>query len=278
MKRYVLAFALLAALAVPPPAAAKGSTSVEICGVDGCSKFGSAAQLGDYGGGATGAIPAPAPFYELRFTTRGHGQSHTWTTWFVPSVKLFAGFNEREGVYWMPLDKPELAWAAKDIEPFPAPEITAVTIGSRRVTEDPASYLRLLTVETTDPNANPHGLADWEPVTFVSKERSPWTLGQSGLQFSPSRGVLERGIDLVKLPDEMAADLRGARPLAEEPSFPWRLTLLALLAGAALAAAASCIRALRGRRSGRRYRPSTWRNDSGRRQPRLKAPQSSSSA
>jgi hypothetical protein len=247
MKRLVPVFAVLALLAVPASAAAKGSTSVEICGVDGCNKFGSAAQLGGYGGGATGAMPAPAPFYELRFTTRGHGQTHTWTTWYVPSAKLFAAVDEREGVYWMPLDKPELAWAAKDIEPFPVPEITAVTIGSRRVTDDPASYLRLLTVETTDRNANPHGLADWEPVTFVSKQRSPWTLGQSGLQFSPSRGVLQRGTDLVKLPDEMAADLRGGRPLANASAFPWRNVLFAALGAAALLAAVGSVRPLRRR-------------------------------
>lgn len=252
MKTLVIALALLALLSLPGPAVAKGQTSVEVCGPNACEDLGSATQLGDYGGGATGAMPAAAPFYELRFTTRGHGQSHTWTTWYVPSAKLFAAIDEREGVYWMPLDKPELAWAAKDIEPFPTPEITAVTIGSRRVTDDPASYLRLLTVETTDRNANPHGLADWEPVTFVSKQRSPWTLGQSGLQFSPSRGVLQRGIDLVKLPDEMAADLRGGRPLADEPGFPWRNVLLALLGSAALLVVAGSIRPLR-----RRLAPTT---------------------
>jgi hypothetical protein len=247
MKRLVTVFGLLALLAAPAPAAAKGSTSVEICGSDGCKNFGSATQLGGYGGGATGAMPAPAPFYELRFTTRAHGQSHTWTTWYVPSAKLFAAIDDREGVYWMPLDKPELAWAAKQLKPFPAPEITAVTIGSRRVTDDPASYLGLLTVETTDRNANPHGLADWEPVTFVSKQPSPWTLGQSGLQFSASRGVLQRGVDLVKLPDEMAADLRGGRPLGDEPAFPWRNVLLAVLGAAALLPAVGSIRPLRRR-------------------------------
>jgi hypothetical protein len=248
MKALAFAFVLVALLALPGLAAAKGPTKATICGPESCKSLGTdhrVAGLAHGYGGAMSEMPAPAPYYELLIPSVG-GEGD-WTTWYVPSAKMFARLVDGEGVYWMPLDKPELAWAAKDIEPFAVPEITAVTIGSRRVTDDPASYLRLLTVETTDRNANPHGLEDWEPVTFVSKQRSPWTLGQSGLQFSSSRGVLQRGIDLVKLPDEMAADLRGGRPLADESAFPWQNVLLAVLGAAALLAAVGSVRPLRRR-------------------------------
>ena len=94
----------------------------------------------------------------------------------MPSAKAFASLDEQERVYWMPLDKPQLAAAARELEAYPAPVITAVMIGGLNVTNDPASYLRLFTVEATDPIVYPRGLADdWEPVTFVSRQRSPWT-------------------------------------------------------------------------------------------------------
>jgi hypothetical protein len=249
MKRLVFAFALLALLAVPATAVAKGPTSATLCGPDGCKGLGDARQLGGYpDGGPTGEMPAPAPYYELRFTSRGHGEEHTWATWYVPSAKMLASVDEREGVYWMPLNDPRLAWGAATVKPFPTPEITAVTIGSRRVTDNPASFTRLFTVQTTDRNAYPKGVADWQQVTFVSKQRSPWTLTQSNIHFSPSNGMLQRGIEVLKLPDEMAADLRNGEPLAGESSaFPWRNVLFALLGALALLAAASFIRPLRRR-------------------------------
>jgi hypothetical protein len=245
----VFAFALLALLAVPAPALAKGPTSATLCGPDGCQGLGDARQLGGYpDGGPSGEIPAPAPYYELRFTSRGEGEEYTWTTWYVPSAKAFASVDEREGVSWFPMNDPKLAWHAARLEPFPTPEITAVTIGSRRVTDDPASFLRLFTVQTTDPNAYPEGVADWQQVTFVSKQESPWTLAQSNIHFSPSNGMLQRGIEVLKLPDEMAADLRSGEPLTGGSSaFPWRTVLFALLGALALLVAASFIRPLRRR-------------------------------
>lgn len=247
MKRLVFAFALLAVLAVPAPAVAKGPTSATLCGPDGCKSLGAAQGLGG-DGGPIGQMPAPAPFYELRFTSQGEGEEFTWTTWYVPSAKMFAARDEREGMYWMQMDEPRLTALTKSLKPFPTPEITAVTIGSRRVTDNPASYLQLFTVQTTDANAYPQGVADWEPVTFVSKQKSPWTMAQSNIHFSPSNDMLQRGIEVLKLPEEMSADLRGGEPLASGSSaFPWRTILFALLGALALILAASMIRPLRRR-------------------------------
>jgi hypothetical protein len=94
----------------------------------------------------------------------------------------------------------------------------------------------------------PQGLADWEPVVFQAKGKTPWTLEQTSLFYSPSNGMLQRGIEIVKLPGGMAADVRAGDSLAGGgSSFPWRTVLLALLAAAALLIAASMIRPLRRR-------------------------------
>jgi hypothetical protein len=248
MKRLVLAFALLAFLAAPAPAAAKGPTSATLCGPDGCKGLGDAQGLGNSGGGPTGEMPAPAPFYELRFTSQGDGEEFTWTTWYVPSAKMFAALDEREGVYWMRIDEPRLTALAKRMKAFPTPEITAVTIGSRRVTDNLTSYLELFSVQSADDNAYPQGVADWQQVTFVSKQRSPWTLAQSSIHFSPSNGMLQRGIEIVKLPPGLAADMRSGDSLAGGgSSFPWRTVFFALLAAVAVLVAASMIRPLRRR-------------------------------
>lgn len=251
MKRLVFAFALLALLAVPAPAMAKEITNVAMCGPDGCKNFGNPSQISGWpmDGGPIGEMPGPAAFYELKYTVDAEGVQDTWSQWYVPSVGMVASRDEREGIYWMKFDNPVLAAAAKELKPFPKPEITAVTIGDRRVTDNPASFLQLFTVETTDPNAYPEGVADWQQVTFVSKQQSPWTTAQSNIHFSPSNGMLQRGIEVLKLSDEMAADLRSGKALAAggSSSFPWRTVLFALLGALALLVAAGFIRPLRRR-------------------------------
>ena len=248
MKRLVFAFALLALLAVPAPAMAKELTSVSVCGPDGCNDLSGPGNLRDFptGGEPTGQTPAPAAFYEVRYKIDADGHNDAWTTWYVPSAKLLASIGEREGVTWMPLDAPELAALTKGLKPFAKPGITSVTIGSREVTDDPASYLRLFTVES-DGYAVPQGLADWEPIVFQSKSKSPWTAAETGLFYSPSNGMLQRGIEIVKLPSGMSSDIRSGESLAEGSSFPWQTALLAVLGAAALLFAATMIRPLRRR-------------------------------
>jgi hypothetical protein len=256
MKKLVFVFALLAVLAVPAPAVAKEVSNVAVCGADGCKNFGNPSQAGGSmfpgspDGGPTAQMPGPAAFYELRYTIDAEGAQGTWSQWYVPSAGTVASHDEREGIYWNTIDSPALAAFAKQVKPFPKPEITAVTIGDRRITDDPASFVRLLTVQTTDPNAYPQGVADWQQVTFVSDQKSPWTTAQSNVHFSPSDGMLQRGIEVLKLPDEMAADLRSGEPLGAGDSssgFPWRTVLFALFGALLLLIAASFIRPLRRR-------------------------------
>ena len=193
----------------------EGPTTAILCGADGCKDLGDAQGLGRVDT-PTSEMPAPAPFLELRFTSEGgDGEEFTWTTWYVPSANMFAALDDRGGVYWTLIDEPRLIAPAKRMKPFPAPEFTAVTIGSRRVTEHPASYRELFTVQSTDNDAYPQGVADWEQVTFVSNQKSPWTLAQSSIHFSPSNGMLQRGIEIVKLPTGMASNMRSGESLAE---------------------------------------------------------------
>jgi len=249
MKRLVFAFALLALLAVPAPAMAKELTKVEVCGADGCAAITGKTNLQNFGGSGEpdGSAAAPAPFYEIRYTIDAEGESSQWSSWYVPSASRLATLDERTGVAWARIDEPRLAALAKTLKPFARPDITSVTIGSRKVTDGPSSYLRLFTVESAG-EAVPQGLADWEPVVFHAKGKTPWTLEQTSLFYSATNGMLQRGIEIVKLPDGMAADVRSGDSLSGGgTSFLWPTVLFALLAAAAVLIAASMIRPLRRR-------------------------------
>jgi len=249
MKSLVFSFALLALLAVPAPGMAKELTNVSVCGPDACAAITGETNLHNFGasGEPDGSVPAPAPFYEIRYTVDAEGESNQWSSWYVPSAKRLASVDERTGVAWAPIDEPRLAVLARSLKAFARPEISSVTVSSRRITDNPASYLRLFTVESAG-EAVPQGLADWEPVVFQAKGKTPWTLEQTSLFYSPSNGMLQRGIEIVKLPGGMADDIRAGDSLAGSgSSFPWRTVLFALLAAAALLIAASMIRPLRRR-------------------------------
>ena len=248
MKRLVFAFALLALLAVPAPVMAKELTNVSVCGPDACKAITGKSNLRNFGGSGEpdGSVPAPSPFYEIRYTIDAEGESQ-WSSWYVPSAKRVASVDERTGVAWAPLDEPRLAALAKGLKPFAQPEIRSVTIGSRKVTDNPASYLQLFTVKSAG-EAVPQGLADWEPVVFHAKGKTPWTLDQTTLFYSLSNGMLQRGIEIVKLPDGMATRIRSGDSLAGGgSSFPWRTVLFSVLAGGALLVTAGMIRPLRRR-------------------------------
>jgi hypothetical protein len=99
MKYLPFVFTVLALLAAPGPAMAKGQTTANLCGPDGCKGLGDAQQLGGFpDSGPIGEMPAPAPYYELQFTTQAGEEEYTWATWYVPSAHMLAAFDEREGV------------------------------------------------------------------------------------------------------------------------------------------------------------------------------------
>ncbi|HEY3050786.1 MAG TPA: hypothetical protein VGJ40_03600 [Gaiellaceae bacterium] len=246
MKRLgcVSAFAVATLLLVCAPATAKELTNVAACGPDGCNNL-SGPGLQDFPnlGEPTGTMPPPAEFYEVRFTIDADGAKQAWTYWYVPSAKMLALVDERQGLVWVPFAPAQLVHLTEGLEPFGVPEVTSVSIGTRKVTSDPGSYLRLFSLPSAD-SAIPQGLPDWEPIVFTSKRRSPWTSGTPSLYYSPAHGLLQRGIEIVRLPRWAAADVRAGDPLAPS-GFPWRKLLLALAAAGALVAAAAAVRRLR---------------------------------
>ena len=66
--------------------------------------------------------------------------------------------------------------------------------------------------------------------------------------FSPSNGILQRGIEMIELPSDMSADIRAGDSLTGGgSSFPWPTVLFGLLAAAVVLIVASMIRPLRRR-------------------------------
>ena len=249
MKRLVFTFALLALLAVPAPAMAKELTKVDSLRrrrlrrdhrQDQSPVLRRERRAGRQRCRAGAVLRDPLHL-------DAEGESSQWSSWYVPSASRLATVDERTGVAWAPIDEPRLAALAKTLKPFARPDITSVTIGSRKVTDDPSSYLRLFTVESAG-EAVPQGLADWEPVVFHARGKTPWTLEQTSLFYSETNGMLQRGIEIVRLPAGMASDVRSGDSLSGGgSSFPWPTVLFALLAAAALLVAATMIRPLRRR-------------------------------
>lgn len=248
MKR--IAFLLLGAavLMLPSQALAKEPLSaVQICGLDDCNSTSGPGNMdgfsGGYGGDYLAVSQGPAPYYTVRFTA---GSGPGWQVFYVPSAKMLSSGDEQGELQWMPAPAAALDRLAGDLKPFPKPEITEVLIGSKRVTEDPASYLRLYTVKPAG-EAVLTGLPDWEPITFRGDRESPWTKWDPGLYFSAQSGTMMRGGEIVKLPAGMAASVRAGESLSSGSGFPWRMVIIALLGGVALIAAAGAIRPLRRR-------------------------------
>jgi hypothetical protein len=223
----------LAALALPTLAVAKELTKAEICGVDKCATVTGAAlqRLANTGDGITDPAPAPGRFYKVRFTIEHEGESDSWSIYYVPGDRL--GLQDGQWEQIGPAALAEYKRATRGLKPFPAPTLERVIIDGRAV-KDPASYAALYTAGTTD-DAVPSGVADWVPVEMTfGRAETPWS-GSPYVYFSSHNGMVQRGIDIVRLPGGMAADVRAGRSLDLGHGFPWALVAVIAL-GVALAA------------------------------------------
>jgi hypothetical protein len=218
--------ALVAALVVPAASQAKGVSEVALCGPDECRDAGAAAvRTGPLDTTRSGLAPAPGPYYELRLSFE-HG-GHSQGMYYEPRSGL-ASYSEDFGTTaWAPL-APPLAAAVKEtakrLTPFPAPEITAVYVGDRRVAGDPSTYLRLFGIK--GPFLVPAAAAKFDWIRFESPDANPWT--QNVFGFYPENGVLLTGHTYVKLPPPVAADIAAARPLRDRPDGGMRIPWLAI--------------------------------------------------
>lgn len=242
MRRLLVPALAAGAFLAAAPAEAKELKSLEACGASGCeavtdrdARDGLAVS-----GEETMNPPNAGPYYRLRFTVDAEGREIRFNAYYVPSVHAFAGKDEHGNIRWMPLpaaSRGAVGDALDGVEPYPAPKVSAATVGGRRVSGDPAAYLKLFALPA-DEHALPKK-ADWLPIDLRSMQPSPWTDGRQELMFSPSAALVERGIDFVPLEAGVAADISAARSLdlGGGSGFPWLTFALAAVAAAALAAA-----------------------------------------
>ncbi|MDQ3889113.1 MAG: hypothetical protein M3312_00975 [Actinomycetota bacterium] len=238
-----LAFAVFAA-----SAAAKEIESATICGPSDCTELKDrekAAVLAEAEG--PGSPPPASSFYTLELRIDAEDQTSTFTIYYVPSAAMARPAREQGGdagpssPVWSrvtPAAARLLKVATRGLEPFPKPQLSSVEIGSKTVVDGADSYLRLFELPRTS-GALPSGLpvvySEW--IDLRSQRPSPWTDGSRDLSFSPRAGLLERGGQVVRIPEELLADVRAGRALSTPGGggFPWPTLaggLAATLAGA----------------------------------------------
>jgi hypothetical protein len=208
VKRLVLVMIL--ALAAAGPASGKELTGFTLCGPDGC-KTTTISGFGHNGpAGPPGDAAPPGPYYRVTLLVDGTG---TWEMFYIRDTGQFAyvdGIDTRIVNWARPA--PKLATLLKDaarrLTPYPGPRITAVTVGGRRVEDDPGSYLRLF--QLRGGYADP-GLGRAEPIRFETPAPNPWTLRP--LTYYPGTDVVAGARRWIRLPKALAADVEAARPL-----------------------------------------------------------------
>jgi hypothetical protein len=245
MRRVPVLLVIAAALVLAAPATAKELSKAELCGPAGCIAVTDKDRLRNvpFGGEEFAAAAPLQSFHRLRLTvTEGEGGlEHSWTSYYVDRVAMMAWRNEGGTVTWTHVRGAAatlMKRLARRVEAFPAPTISATTVGGRTVSADPASYLALFeqTGGRLDYTTMPH---DWVPIDFRSATPSPWTDAPFELMYSPSTNALERATRHIVLPADLAADVEAARPLAPDGGtrlLPWLVlgglvAALLLLAG-----------------------------------------------
>jgi hypothetical protein len=230
MRRFaVLTCTALAALALPALAGAKEISKVEICGEEDCRTITDAASLRRLvGNGESLSKPAvaPGPYYRVTLTVKHEEGTESWSIFYVPAGDRLA---LPDGNWEQVTGETAAAYRRETaiLEPFPTPTVASVLVNGRKV-EDPESYLALYTAGTSN-GAVPSSLADWVPVELRFRGKTPWS-GDEYLHFSPADGLLQRGVVLVRLPNEMAASIRAGESIAAADGFPWAIVAVLALA------------------------------------------------
>jgi hypothetical protein len=220
MRRSLLVVLMtIGALALVETAGAKELKKVELCGPVGCTAITDRSTLREIptGGETLTEPPALASFYTMRLTVDAGRDESGWQVYYVPSADAIAARDEAGRIRWFPIFGEAVGLMerlVRGLEPFPAPTISSVTVGGEVVSGDPSTYLRLYEVEgATSSSESP---ADWVPIDFVSDTRSPWTDGPRELMYSPSTDLLERGVEVIRLPHALAADVEAGRTFTSD--------------------------------------------------------------
>jgi hypothetical protein len=218
----VAVVAVALALALPAPVAAKEPIRATICGESGCATVTDKAMLREIPGGEnTVALGAAAPYYRVTVVNgEPNGATHSFSSYYIPSANGMA-WDEQGLVRLHPIygDKATgvMRQLTADVEPFPAPRLTAAIVGDRRVTGAAAqTYLSLFSVRE-DGEAAAEPPTDWVGIDLRSRRGSPWTDARTDVVFAPGRNLIERGWTWVEVSDEVAADIEAGRALDARP-------------------------------------------------------------
>lgn len=253
MKRLTLPLVALAALLLAAPALAKEPKEATVCGADGCATTTDRQSLLNLmvDNGTLPPAPPAGEYYKVTITIdvppdAGVAPKVGW--WYAPSGggAIRAIGRDPSGVTpWYALTSGGKALFDKvtgDLRPFSSPKVTGVTIGGKAV-EDPASYVRLLSLPTSV-DAVPRS-GDWQQVVFGGPP-SPWTDNAVDVSYSPKDNLLQRGADFVRIAPATAAKIESGSSLAPGGGFPWRPVSFGLVAVLLLAALVLTARRIRG--------------------------------
>jgi hypothetical protein len=241
MKALVVTLSAACALAVAAPSQAKELSVFKACGATGCKTVKDTALLRKLirsveaqGNPVSVPIPAPTAYLRLEFWVRGdqaHGPS--FVQYYAPSRGLVSLQTDPDAWTWVRAGelRPSLDRATLGVTPFARPRISRVTIGGKPA-QGPASYARLFTLQGKAESLPDE--PDWQPIRIVTGRAGPWSSHAATLEYSPTKNVLWRSIQFVKVPNDLATRLEAGRSLdaPSGDSFPWVL----LLGGAGTAA------------------------------------------
>ena len=234
MKALLVTLSAACALAVAAPAEAKELSAFKACGAAGCKTVKDTALLRKLirsveaqGNPVSVPIPAPTAYLRLEFWVRGdqaHGPS--FVQYYAPARGLVSLQTDPDAWTWVKAGdlRPLLDRATFSVTPFAKPRISRVTIAGRLV-HGPASYARLFTLQGKAESFPDE--PDWQPIRIETGGSGPWSTNAATLEYSPSKNVLWRSIQFVKVPNDLATRIEAGKPLTAPSgdSFPWALFL-----------------------------------------------------
>ena len=245
MKRLLfIAFVAVSALVWTGVAQTKEVTSFKACGASGCRAVITSPALllrvirmvELQGDAVSTRTPESAPYFRLEIGVDHESGGRALTQYYVPSQGRVALQTGPDAWTWVLAGKlrPLYERMTRGVGPFATPSFTRATVGGKPA-RDPASYARLFALRTSTDDMPDE--PDWVAIELGSARPTPWTTNAATLEYSPSKHVLWRGVEYVKLPGSLAANLEDRRsldaPASSGGGFPW-LPLLASLGGAAV--------------------------------------------
>jgi hypothetical protein len=225
-------------------AQSKELSAFKACGAAGCTDVSDPALLRtlirsveNQGEPVSVRTPTPAPFYRLEFYVKGDDSGGpSLIQYYAPSAGRIAIETNPDTWAWVQAGTLRELFdrVTAGVAPFPKPVVARVLIGGKPA-RDPASYARLFALETETNDYPDNG--DWTTISLKTASPTPWSTGAATLEYSPSKNVLWRGAQFLKVPGALASRLEQRKSLAgatEEGSFPWLAALLGGVGGSAL--------------------------------------------